>query len=137
MPALSVITIANNFSGSLYSVTNATIQHLDLLTIKGLYRFQYEIEKQGYYGKVIPHGTIYDSIYMEIEDNIETIKWVNDTLIGFLVEDYMEDQPIKLQANLDIGPNWSVHHELPNGATLEQIRDIRESEGFYGILKST
>lgn len=106
------------------SVVNATIQYYDMLTIRGLSRFQLEIEKQGFIGKVIPHGTIYDSIYMEVEDNVETIKWVNDTLIPILIEDYMEDQTVKLKANLDIGPSWSVHHELPNGASISEIMEV-------------
>lgn len=119
-------------SAAARSVVNATIQFYDMLTIKGLYRFQEQIELQGYTGKVIPHATIYDSIYLEVLDDIEVIKWTNDTLIAFLVEDYMKNQPIKLKANLDIGPNWAIHHELPNGCSLEFIKELRESSKFYG-----
>jgi len=64
---------------------------------------------------------------MEIEDNIDTIAWVNQVLISEMTEDYMDDQPVKLEANLDIsisGGTWADLQELPNGEAKEEIIKI-------------
>jgi len=113
-------------ASALRSVANATVQFWDVLTLIGIEKFQAEIEKQGYVQKVIMHSTIYDSVYMEIETVPETIKWVNDTLISCMIEDYMENQPVKLVANLDITQTkgtWADLLELPNNCPIETIVD--------------
>ena len=104
-------------AAALRSVANATVQFWDVLTLIGIEKFQNHIEECGYIGKVIIHSTVYDSVYMEIENNPETIEWVNTVLIADMIEDYMEDQPVKLMANLDITKpegSWADLQELPN-----------------------
>ena len=118
-------------AAALRSVANATVQFLDVLTLIGIEKFQAHIESEGYVGRVIMHSTIYDSVYMEIEAKAETIKWVNDTLIPDMIEDYMEDQPVKLMANLDITNErgtWADLKELPNGCDLKTIKEILDGK---------
>jgi len=114
-------------SSALRSVANATVQFWDVLTLIGIERFQQHIEEQGYVGKVIMHSTIYDSVYMEIAADTETIQWVNETLIPDMVQDYMDDQEVKLEANLDITAEegtWADLQELPNGDAKAEIKEI-------------
>lgn len=114
-------------AASLRSVANATVQFWDVLTLIGIEKFQTRIEEEGYTGRVIQHSTVYDSVYMEIEANVDTIQWVNKTLISVMVEDYMEDQPVKLKANLDItseGGSWADLNELPNGDAVAEISGV-------------
>lgn len=116
-------------SSALRSVANATVQFWDVLTLIGIEKFQKHIEEAGYIGRVIMHSTIYDSVYMEIENTPEIIQWVNKVLIEDMVEDYMEDQPVKLKANLDVTAEegtWADLVELPNGDALSQIYRMQE-----------
>ena len=112
---------------ALRSVANATVQFWDVLTLLGIEKFQNHIEEHGYVGRVIMHSTIYDSVYMEIENDPKTIQWVNETLIPDMVEDYMDNQLVKLEANLDITGEqgtWADLEELPNGDALKEIEEI-------------
>jgi len=114
-------------AAALRSVANATVQFWDVLTLIGIEKFQAHIEEQGYVGRVIMHSTIYDSVYMEIEANPLVIQWVNNTLIPDMVEDYMENQDVKLMANLDITKEqgtWADLTELPNGCDIKTIQEI-------------
>jgi len=114
-------------SAALRSVANATVQFWDVLTLIGIEKFQNHIEEHGMVGRVILHSTVYDSVYMEIENSIEVIQWVNETLISDMIEDYMDDQPVKLVANLDItvvNGSWADLQELPNGEASKHIKEI-------------
>lgn len=105
------------------SSINARTQFWDYLTLQGLEKFYRRVQDEGLQDDVIPHSTVYDSIYMEVRNDPETIKWVNDNLIECMIEDYMEEQPVKLVANLDIGSNWGNCIELPNSCDLEIIQE--------------
>lgn len=116
-------------SAALRSVANATVQFWDVLTLIGIEKFQKHIEESGYIGRVVMHSTIYDSVYMEIENTPEVIQWVNLVLIKDMVEDYMENQPVKLKANLDITEEegtWADLVELPNVDSLSQIYRMQD-----------
>lgn len=115
-------------SSALRSVANATVQFWDVLTLLGIEKFQKHIEDEGYVGRVIMHSTIYDSVYMEIENSPEVIQWVNSVLIADMTEEYMENQLVQLEANLDITAEqgtWADLEELPNGDALKEIYKIR------------
>jgi len=40
-----------------------------------------------------------------------------------MTADYCDPQPVKLVANLDIGPSWAKLEELPNKASLDVIKE--------------
>lgn len=44
-----------------------------------------------------------------------------------MTKDFLIDQTIHNEANLEIGLNWAEFHELPNNAPLEQVQTILES----------
>ncbi len=104
------------------SAANATIQFWDLLTLQGLHKIQERIEEAGYDNDIIGHATVYDSMYFEIRNDIQIIEWFNNNLIECMIEDFMEDQPIKLVANLDIGTSWADLQELPNNCDTSVIQ---------------
>ena len=110
-------------AGDERSAINARTQFWDFLTIQGLTKFYNKIEEAGYEGQVIPHATIYDSIYGEFSEDPEIIEWANNTMIECMIEDYTDPQPVKLVANLDIGPSWKTLKELPNNCSLDVIKE--------------
>jgi len=110
--------------GTERSLVNARTQYLDINTLQALFKFQNRIHEAGLDSKVVPHATIYDSIYGECHSDVETVEWVNNTLIYCMVgEPYAPYQTLKLRANLDIGPSWADLHELPNNASCDEIKE--------------
>jgi DNA polymerase I-like protein with 3'-5' exonuclease and polymerase domains len=105
------------------SAVNALTQFWDYLTIDGLRKFQKLVEAEGMDDKVVVHATIYDSLYFAISEDVETIDWVNRNLIKCMCEDFMDNQPVKLVANVDISTCWGGMIELPNNCSREIIEE--------------
>lgn len=70
---------------------------------------------------------IHDALYFEVDDNPETIQWLNNTLIPIMTANFLIDQKVKLQAALDIGYNLYDVKELPKNASIEDIHNIRKA----------
>jgi DNA polymerase I-like protein with 3'-5' exonuclease and polymerase domains len=104
--------------------SNFKIQSGNFLTLRGLHKFQSEIEKHNKINEVLITNTVHDSIKFYIEDTAETVAWVNTTLIPILCEDYRPDQLIKLEAELDIGLNEKEVHTLNNSASISDIEEV-------------
>ena len=83
------------------------------------------IDEQGYEKDIFITSTIYDSIYFIIRDDVKVVKWLNDTLIPIMEQDYMADQILPNSAELEIGPDWNTLFTLPHEASLEKLREIR------------
>ena len=84
------------------------------------------IDEAGYGKDIFVTSTIYDSIYFIIRDSAEHVKWLNDTLIPIMEQDFMEGQILPNSAELEIGPDWSTLFKLPHNADLETIKKIRK-----------
>ncbi len=74
-----VITAEAVQGSSERTAINAKTQYYDIVTLQALYQFQNRIHEAGLDDKVVPHATIYDSIYGECAKDLKTIQWVNDT----------------------------------------------------------
>ena len=70
------------------------------------------------------NATIYDALYGQIEATPETIKWLNDTLPEIMKKDFIEGIIVSNNAAIEIGTSWADLHELPNNASLEEIKQI-------------
>jgi effector-binding domain-containing protein len=69
-------------------------------------------------------STIYDSIYGIIKADPALIKWLNNNLVEIMVKDFMDNQIVHNEANLEIGPDWASQTELPNNCSTEEIKQI-------------
>ena len=69
-------------------------------------------------------STIYDSIYYLVKADPVTIKWVNDNLITCMTKDFMENQTIPNEATAEIGLDWSLTKQIPNGSSLAAITEV-------------
>lgn len=66
-------------------------------------------------------STIYDSIYGICLATPEVVHWLNQNIVPILVKDFMIDQTVHNEANLEVGLNWADLHTLANDATIDDI----------------
>jgi len=106
------------------SATNALFQGFGMLTVESMNRFQKQIEDANMDLKVQMVNTIHDAIYLYIEDNAKTIKWVNDVLMDIMCKDFIKDQDIPLEAELDIGYSWIQQITIANEEVVDAITAV-------------
>ena len=110
--------------GDIRTLNNATCQFWSILTQIAINELNYRIDEAGLRGKVEVCSTIYDSLYVYVEDNAETIKWLNDNAVEILCVDYIENQVVKNVCEGEIGKNWSDLHKLTNNVSVVEIEEI-------------
>lgn len=106
------------------TLSNGTCQMWSLLTAIGINELHRRIDQTFVSPEVIQvTSSIYDSIYGIVVDDPLVIKWLNDTLVEILVKDFMVDQTVHNEAQLEIGLDWASLHPLPINASEEQISE--------------
>ena len=106
------------------NVEYQAIQFWSILSILTINKLHQLIDKNGYQDNVKVISSIYDSIYIEVDEDPTIIKWVNDNLIRCMTQDFMPDQRIPNSAESEIGDSWANLHKISNGASLEEISEI-------------
>ena len=119
---LGAIIRTSDIKKDIRTVTNAGYQFWSILTLIALYTVKERIKQAGYQNDIFTYSTIHDSITAYIREDAEIIKWYNDNLIDCMVVDFLHNQEVKLQANLDIGRVYNKCTELPNNASLDVIK---------------
>ena len=105
------------------TLTNATCQFWSILTAISINRMHQLIDENSYQDDVKVISTIYDSIYLEVTETPEFIKWTNDNLIDTMLVDFMENQEVKNTAESDVGYDWATMVTLSNDASLKEIQE--------------
>ena len=108
-------------------VNNFKIQSGNFLMLRAINRFQKWIEKNKLIEEVKVINTVHDSVYLYIKDDAEIIQLVNQQLIKFMTLPYRENQPIPLEAELDIGKDMAHLVTLKNDASIEDIEEVLEN----------
>ena len=103
------------------TVNNASCQFWSILTALTINKMHQLIDEAGLENDIQVTSTIYDSIYFNVRKDPKIVKWLNDTLIPIMTQDFMQNQIIKNTADLEIGPDWADLHLIHNNATLEDI----------------
>lgn len=106
------------------TLANATCQFWSILTALAINKMHQLIDEKGYEEDVKIISTIYDSIYLEITNDPEIVKWVNDNLIEAMLVDFMEGQVVHNEAESDVGYNWADMLKIPNGASVAEVKEI-------------
>lgn len=106
------------------TLNNATCQFWSILTILAINELHRRIDKAGLSEDIKVTSTIYDSIYFEITEDEEIVKWLNDSIVEIMVKDFMEGQIVHNEANLEIGYSWANLIEIPNNASIDTIKNI-------------
>jgi DNA polymerase-1 len=105
-------------------IGNFAIQSGNILTLIRVMEFQEWLENEGLTEDVKVFNSIHDAVYLYIKQDAELVARVNKKLVEVLTKDYTENQPIHLEAELDIGINWKKQVTLKNSATPKEISGI-------------
>jgi hypothetical protein len=100
---------------------NSQSQFWSILTLIALAKMHYRIEQAGMQDKVLITNTIYDAIYMEVLEDLPTIKWANEALVDCMNVDFLKDQTVPNDAECELSTNLSNPIVLSKKATLEEI----------------
>lgn len=73
-------------------------------------------------------STIYDSIYGIVKEDSELIEWLNNNIVEIMIKDFVKDQLVSNEANLEIGDSWASMTELPNNCSKEHIQQVLEEQ---------
>lgn len=104
------------------SIFNACSQYWSILTLLAIHQFNNLVENK----KIEVCCTIYDSIYIHCKDDINIIKWVNDTIIPLLTQDFLKDTIVHNEAEGEIGYNWYDTVSIKNNASLKDIVEAKK-----------
>ena len=113
--------------GDIRTLNNSTCQFWSILTAITINKMHQLIDANNLQDDIIVTSTIYDSIYFEVREDAEVIHWLNQNLIPVMVKDFMLNQTVPNDADLEIGPSWAELHKINNNASLEDIQQIMES----------
>jgi DNA polymerase-1 len=112
------------------SAGNAMFQSYGLITLRSFARFMERVwNHKEYYYQILPVVTIYDSIYLDVPNDIDCLHWVNENLIECMKSmdgcEELEHPKIALGADLEVlFPSWAHKYSIPNKASKEEILDI-------------
>ena len=109
------------------TLNNGTCQFWSILTALTINKLHQLIDEAGYSKDILVTSTIYDSVYFEVREDPTIIKWLNDTIIPIMTTDFMLNQTIKNDADLEIGRDWADLHKLGHNASIDDITTILES----------
>lgn len=116
----------DNADNDIRTLANATCQFWSILTALTINKMHKLIDANNYQDDVKIVSSIYDSIYLEVIEDPNIIKWVNDNLINTMLVDFMENQIISNESASDIGYDWADMIGIPNGATIKEIENVLE-----------
>ena len=103
---------------------NAVSQFWSILTLLAINKLHQEIDKENREKDIVVTATIYDSIYGVIKNDAESIKWLNDTICTIMGKDFLENQIVQNEANLEIGTSWADLTELQHSVSIDEINKI-------------
>ena len=128
---------SDNPSRDIRTLHNASAQFWSILTLLSMHKLNTLIDQAGYTNDIQITSSIYDAIYFIVRADPTIIKWLNDTLIPIMEQDFIPDQIVHNQANLEIGTDWSnlSKNELPHNASLTHIQEILD--GFETLSNHT
>ena len=118
---LGAILSTANPTKFIRTITNATYQFWSILTLLSLYKIRQRIIKAGYEKDIFIYSSIHDSVTAYIREDATIIKWYNDNLIECMVVDFLINQEVKLESNVDIGLSYDKCTELPNKCSIKHI----------------
>jgi len=105
----------------LRTLNNATCQFWSILTLIAINELNYRIKEAGLEDRMDVQSTIYDSIYVDVDNDQEVIKWLNDNMIEIMCVQYLKDEQVHNTAEGEISDSWANMIGLSNNASVEEI----------------
>ena len=112
---------SSNPKSDIRTLFNSCFQSFSDLTQIAAVDFENRIMEDSMQDRVMINNCIHDAIYGELDDDLETIKWVNDNLITVMTKPFVHNQSVQLKSECDIGYNLYDVLTLPNNCSIEHI----------------
>lgn len=112
------------------TINNATVQFWSILTLIAVNELNYRIEQAGYQDRMDVISTIYDSVYVDVDNDPKIIKWLNDNLVECMCVQWLKEEVVRNEAEGEIGLNFANLHRVVNNASVENITKVLET--VYG-----
>lgn len=122
---LGCILNTDNPDKDVRTLGNAVVQFWSILSLLTINKLNTLLEDNNLTDDVEVIATIYDSIYIHMKDDLDLIKWVNDTIIPLLTTDPFEDTVVHNEAEGAIGYNWYDIVSISNNADIDEITSTR------------
>jgi len=115
---------SDNIETNSRTLFNALSQFWSILTLISVNELHYQIDKENLQKDIIPNSTIYDAIYGIVREDPSIIKWLNETICPIMEKDFLDEQIVKNEVNLEVGKSWGDLVELPHNVSLEYIQKV-------------
>lgn len=116
--------LSDNAETDIRTLNNATCQFWSILTLIAINELNYRIYKEGLEHSIQVTSTIYDSVYLNVENDSSVIKWLNDTLVEIMNVNYIKGEIVHNECVGEIGTDWSNLKRLNNNASIQDIKTL-------------
>ena len=106
------------------TIANASVQYWSILSLLAINKLHKLIDENGLQEAIKVTATIYDSVYFSITNDPEVIAWLNTSIVDLMQTDFMFDQAVPNDAEMEIGSSWADLHKLPHNADVDTITNI-------------
>ena len=113
---------SDNAKKDIRTLNNSTMQGYSNVTQISGVEFDRVYKQSQYVDDIKLINIVHDCLYYEVTDDINVIKYINDTLPPIMCRPFVHDQALTLKAEIDIGPNLAETVTLPNNASLDVIK---------------
>ena len=107
---------------------NAAVQSFGMLTSRAIKAFMEKVRNSPYRTKIKVCNQIHDCAYFLVEDDIDTVLWLNKNLVK---EFQWQDDSAIAHPNVHLGgelsifwPDWSHECCIPNGCSREELLNL-------------
>ncbi len=108
--------------GSIRTLWNTHAQVFSILTLIAFEKFRLQAVKEGKDSGIQAVASVYDSVYFLVKKDKDLIEWSAEVLERIMTEDFLEDQKVKLKAEVEVS--------LDSWADFVQVNDIQDLESY-------
>lgn len=112
---------SSNAKKDIRTLNNSTMQGYSNLTQIAAVEFDKVLKPSQYSNDIQLVNIVHDCLYYEVTNDLEVIKYINDTLPPIMCAKFVTNQSLDLKAEIDIGPSLAHCVTLPNNADLATI----------------
>jgi len=113
---------SSNAKKDIRTLNNSTMQGYSNLTQIAAVEFDKVLKPSEYSKDIQLVNIVHDCLYYEVTNDLEVIKYINDTLPPIMCAKFVTNQSLDLKAEIDIGPSLAHCVTLPNNASIDVIQ---------------
>jgi DNA polymerase-1 len=120
--------ITDDANKDIRTLANSSIQFWSILALLTINKMHQLIDANNLQDDILITSTIYDSIFFEVTADANIIKWLNDTIVPIMTQDFMPGQVVLNDCDLCVGNSWADYddNKLNQNAPVGDIQKILE-----------